>query len=77
MRFGAFYRLGMKAVMMAGSFRVVSQSWRRLLSVKLACQRRDGVKITVSWTGCSPTLGGSAVDEGGGVIAERSDFEEA
>lgn len=50
MRFGAFYRLGMKAVVVAGSSRI-SQSGRRILSVKLACQRRDGVMITVSWTG--------------------------
>ena len=59
MRFGAFYRLGMKAVMMAGSSRVVSQGGRRILSVKLTCQRRDGGKITVSWTGRSATLGES------------------
>lgn len=49
-RFGAFYCLGMKAVIVAGSARKVSQRWGRVLSVTPACQRRDCLVIKVSWT---------------------------
>lgn len=51
MRFGAFYCLGMKAVIVAGSARKISLSWWRVLAVTPACQRRGGLVISVSWTG--------------------------
>ena len=51
MRFGAFYRLGMKAVVVAGSARKIAQCWWRVLAMTPACQRRDGLMISVSGTG--------------------------
>ena len=73
-RFGGLYRLGMKGVVMARS---KSQRWRRVQTVQLACQRRDGIMITVALDGVSETVGGFGNDGCGGVIAARSDFEVA
>jgi hypothetical protein len=46
-RFGGFYRLGMKAIVASPK---MSQRSGRVRSVKPACQRRDGIMIRVART---------------------------
>lgn len=72
-RFGASYRSGMKAVIVAGAARKISQRWG-VLTLKPACQRRDGINNDGLLDGCSATLGESVGDEGGGVMAEQFGF---
>ena len=61
-RFGGFYRLGMKAIVAGPK---ISRCRGRVRSVELACQRRDGITIRVARTAVrrlSVSLGRQRVD---------------
>jgi hypothetical protein len=75
-QFGAFYRLSMKAVVVAGSARKIAQCWWRVLAMTLVCQRRDDLVISVSGTAIRRLSALVRMVEGAELSQKASDFED-